>query len=252
MILNNKRPSLENLITSEELNLEILHPGGFEITEELARLCDIHKGKNVLDVASGTGESAFFLEKKFKCSIIGIDISNSMIRRSVRKAIDKGIIIQFKKADAQDIPFKNDTFDAVISECMIDILEKDGAIEEMIRIARPGAYIGIHNFCWKEDAPEVLKQKFSKIEGVELKTAGEWRQIFEKAGLIDINIIDRSNLISEWEKNILEGLGTFAWLKICFKIINKWGIAGLMTIRESRKIIKNQHSGYSIIVGKKQ
>lgn len=250
MIRNDRQPSLENLIICEELSLDILHPGGFEITEELALLCNIGRGKNVLDAGSGTGESAFFLEKKFKCKIIGIDISSNMIRRAVRKAIDKGIIIQFKKADAHDIPSKDNTFDAVISECMTDIIDSE-VIAEFVRIARSGAYIGIHNFYWKENVPEHLKQTFEKIEKIKLTTVEEWVQSYKKAGLVDIKFIDRSNLISEWEKKILEKQGAFAWIKIYFKIIKKWGFSGLMTIRESRRIIKNQYSGYGIIVGKK-
>ena len=111
-----KRPSLENLIESEYVGLEILHPGGVEITRELAELCYIGKDMKVLDVASGTGESAFYLVQNFGCRIVGIDISDYMIERARRKAIEKGVIIEFKKGDAHDLPFIDNTFDAVISE----------------------------------------------------------------------------------------------------------------------------------------
>ena len=59
-----KRPLLENLIESEDLGLEILHPGGLDITKELAELCNIGKDALVLDVASGTGKSACILNKE--------------------------------------------------------------------------------------------------------------------------------------------------------------------------------------------
>ena len=49
------RPSLETLIEDLDLGLEVLHPGGLEITRELAQLCRIGRGARVLDVASGTG-----------------------------------------------------------------------------------------------------------------------------------------------------------------------------------------------------
>ena len=95
-----KRLSLENLIESEDAGLEILHPGRLEITRELAELCHIGKDTSVLDVASGTGESAFYLAQNFGCRVIGIDISDYMIVRAKKKAIEKGIIIEFKKGDA--------------------------------------------------------------------------------------------------------------------------------------------------------
>lgn len=245
------RPSLENLLISEEIGLEILHPGGLEITRDLAQLCHIGHVINVLDVASGTGESAFFLAKNFKCKIIGIDISYKMIRKAVRKAIDNGVIIQFKKADAHEIPFKDNSFDAVISECTTSILDKERAMLEMTRVARPGAYIGIHDICWQKDTPENVKERFAQIEGWRPETLDGWKSRFEKAGLTDIIIEDRSNLIPEWEKEINEKLGLIMRYRIYMKIIKKWGIGGFRTIMESRRIFRSKHTGYGIIVGKK-
>jgi len=251
MIKKNKHPSLENILESEDLSLDILHPGGFEITRELAQLCHINKLIKVLDVGSGTGESAFYLVRNFNCHIIGIDISDRMIKMAKRKAIDHGVIIQFKKGDAHDLPFKDNTFDAVISECTTSILDKERAIGEMVRVTRSGGYIGIHDICWKKDTPEYPKQKFSEIEFRKPETLGSWKIQFEKVGLIDVMIKDRSNLIPEWEIAVSEKLGLVGLLKILLKIIKNWGIGGLRKVMESRRIFHSQHTGYGIIVGKK-
>ncbi len=114
MTKDDKRPSLETLIEAEDVGLEILHPGGLEITRQLAELSHIDKDTMVLDVASGTGESALYLVTKFGCQVTGIDISELMIGRASRKAIEKGIIIKFKKGDAHNLSFDDNTFDAVI------------------------------------------------------------------------------------------------------------------------------------------
>ena len=50
--------SLERLLEDEDLGIEVLHPGGLDITRELASMCGIGKGTTVLDVATGTGEGA--------------------------------------------------------------------------------------------------------------------------------------------------------------------------------------------------
>jgi arsenite methyltransferase len=251
MIRKNKRPSLENIIESEDVCLEILHPGGIEITRELAQLCLIGKFTKVLDIGSGTGESAFYLVRNFNCHLIGIDISDRMIKRAKRKAIDYGVIIQFKKGDAHDLPFKDNTFDAVISECATSILDKERAIGEMVRVARPGGYIGIHDICWKKETPEHPKQRLEEIEFRRPETLEGWKTQFEKAGLTEVMIEDRSDLIPEWEKDILEKLGIIVRLKIFLKIIKNWGIGGLRRIMESRRIFQSGHTGYGIIVGKK-
>ena len=44
--------------------LEILHPGGIERTDEMARMCKIGKDKKVLDIGSGKGVTACYLAQK--------------------------------------------------------------------------------------------------------------------------------------------------------------------------------------------
>jgi ubiquinone/menaquinone biosynthesis C-methylase UbiE len=53
------------------LALESLHPSGLETTRQLAKVYSIQRGDAVLDVASGTGETAFLLAKAFGASVFG-------------------------------------------------------------------------------------------------------------------------------------------------------------------------------------
>jgi ubiquinone/menaquinone biosynthesis C-methylase UbiE len=159
------KPSLENLIESQDLGLEILHPGELEITKELAELCHVGRNSKVLDVASGTGQSASYLAESFSCHVIGIDASDFMVDKARGKGKEKSLTVELKKADAHDLPFTDNTFDVVISECTTCVLDKKLAIGEMMRVVRPGGYVGIHDICWKEDTPEKMKQSLDKIEG---------------------------------------------------------------------------------------
>jgi len=246
-----KRLSLENFIESEDVGLDILHPGRLEITRELAELCHIGKDTSVLDVASGTGESAFFLVQNFGCRVIGIDISDYMNVRAKKKAIEKGIIIEFKKGDAHNLPFIDNTFDAVISECTTCLLNKERAIGEMVRVAKTGGYVGIHDVCWNEGTPAHLKDRLAELEGERPGTLSGWKNIFEKAGLKDVIIMDKSYLITDWGKDIRKKIGGIRHLKIFLKIIKNWGVGGLWIIRESMQIFESEHMGYGIIVGRK-
>lgn len=58
---NRRKVSLEMLVESGDLGLPVLHPGGLATTRELAEFCHVRPGKQLLDVASGTGESACWL-----------------------------------------------------------------------------------------------------------------------------------------------------------------------------------------------
>jgi SAM-dependent methyltransferase len=244
-------PSLEELIESVDLKLEVLHPGGLAITKELAEFCHVSKDTKLLDVSSGTGESACFLAEQFGCQVTGVDVSDYMVDRARRKAAERGLSVAFKQGDAHNLPFDEHSFDAVISECTTCLLEKERAISEMVRVAKPGRYVGIHDICWKEDTPEQMKQKLAEIEGERPETLAGWKRLFEQAGLKDVVTVDKSSLIPDWEKSIRKELGLVGELKIFLKVLTKWGISGFKHVRASEQIFKSPHVGYGIIVGRK-
>lgn len=250
-----KRPSLERLlerlIESEDLGLEVLHPGGLEITKELAELCKIGKDSFVLDVASGTGESAYYLADTFGARIVGVGISDAMIERARRKAAQRNLAVEFKKGDAHRLPFGDGTFDAAISECTTSILNKEKAIGEMMRVVKRGGRVGIHDLCWKEGAPEQVKKKLAEIEGERPETLEGWKALFEKAGLADVAALDRSHLIPAWMKSARKKLGLSRLFSIYLKVLRAWGIAGLRDVRETERIFGSRHTGYGIIIGEK-
>ncbi len=222
-----------------------------EITEELAGLCHIGKQSMVLDVASGTGESATYLVKNFGCKVIGVDVSGYMVESARRKSAENKLDINFIRGDAQNLSFGNDTFDAVISECTTCLLDKEKAIAEMARVAKPGGYVGIHDICWIDGTPESLKSRLEEIEGERPETLIGWKKQFEKAGLNDVSTADRSNLLHEWLKEIKNNIGIKGQIKIFLKIIRYRGTGGLRTALESEKIFESQYTGYGIIVGRK-
>jgi len=245
------KPSLENLIESEDIGLEVLHPGGTEITEELAELCNIREGKSVLDVACGTGESACFIAEKFKCKVMGIDASEYMIQKAREKAKNRRVEVEFKIANAHNLPFGENLFDAVISECTTCLLHKEKAISEMKRVCKSGGYVGIHDVCWKDKTPVSIKRKLAEIEGERPETLDGWKKLFEDAGLVDVIAIDKSHLMKRWRVEIKKKLGIIGQLRIFAKVLRNWGLSGLKTIRESQSIFESEHIGYGIIVGRK-
>lgn len=252
MTLDRKKcPSLENLIENEDLGLESLHPGGLEITQELARLCQIGKDTSVLEVASGTGESACYLSASLQACVVGIDSSDSMIERAKQKAKQRNLEIEFEKADAHQLPFGEATFERVFSECTTCLLDKERAIREMVRIVKPGGYVGIHDICWQPDTPEKMKKRLAESEGESPETLEGWKLLFEKAGLVDIETVDKSFLIPTWIKESKKKLGLKGELKILLKIVRKWGLRGLRNIWSSEQIFQSQYTGYGIIVGRK-
>ena len=244
-------PSLEHLIETENLNIETLHPGGLNITKELANLCRISAGVSVLEVACGTGESACFLASDFGALVTGVDISALMIDRAKQKAKERRLNLDFQLANAHKLPFDDNLFFAVLSECAVCNLDKDQVISEMARVTVHGGFVGIHDLCWDNQAPEGLKQRLAEIEQEWPETADGWRMKFEEAGLEEVIVSDKTDLLQMWRKDFKKRLGIRGYIGMIVKILRRWGISGLRRVLESERIFASKHMRYVIIVGKK-
>jgi arsenite methyltransferase len=245
------RASLEALVEAGWLKLESLHPGGLDTTRELAELCGIQKGARVVDVASGTGETACFLAERLDARVFGVELSEEMIRKARAKTPATSLKIQFVNADASSLPLPTAQFDAAICECTLCLLEKERALSEMVRVVRPGGCIGIHDLCWKAQAPDRLKRSLAKIEGENPETLEGWQRLFAQAGLIQIKAVEKSALMSKWMKESRKLLGLTGQVMLGFKVIRRWGFQGLWRVLQSERIFASEFLGYGIVVGTK-
>lgn len=235
-----------------DLGIETLHPGGSSVTRELAEMAGIEAGSDVLDVASGTGEGACFLASEFSCRVQGVDLSEQMVERATRKARERGIDgVEFTAGDAHDLPFEDGRFDAVVSECTLCFLDQERALREMVRVAKPGGRVGIHDLAWKEDAPDEIKATLARLEDERPQTLAGWRRLFEDAGLEDVTAADRSDVIPGWMKESRKQMGLSGQAKAAWKIVTTAGPGGLIRLWQSERVFASPHLGYGIIVGRK-
>ena len=69
--------------------------------------------KQILDVATGTGELAIALWKKFRVKITAVDLSQEMLNLADKKIKELGADITIQKANAENLPFESNKFDTV-------------------------------------------------------------------------------------------------------------------------------------------
>ena len=106
----------------------------------ISKLKDINP-KQLLDVATGTGDLALEAHKQLKPEkIIGIDIAVKMLEIGRTKLKRKGLteIITFEEGDSENLPFEDNSFDAVIVAFGVrNFANVEKGLQEMIRVLRP-------------------------------------------------------------------------------------------------------------------
>jgi ubiquinone/menaquinone biosynthesis C-methylase UbiE len=135
------------------------HLGSLEATHKLVEMCLIDKGKYVLDVGCGVGATPVYLAKNVGCRVMGVDLLDKMVGQSREWGKAEGLeeLLDFSVADARELPFDDNSFDAIISESVNTFCEdKSEAMREYVRVAKLGGYVGMTEITWlKPPSPEV-------------------------------------------------------------------------------------------------
>jgi arsenite methyltransferase len=196
---NRKELSSKGISESESCYFELQahigatkHGGGLRVTRELIELCHIDKDKYVLDIGCGVGTTSCYIAKRLGCDVVGVDISEGMVDRSNERAKREGVAnrVEFKVADAQNLPFQDGLFDAVICESVTAFVEdKQRAVSEYVRVTKLGGYIGLNESIWiKAPPPKELVKWASRLYGgkTEFMTSEGWQELFKGLGLREI------------------------------------------------------------------
>src|SRR5215469_11459671 len=80
------------------------------VSELLARAADVHSGHRVLDVAAGTGNSALAAARR-GARVTATDIVPEALETASRRAAAEGLELDVRDANAQELPFEDETFD---------------------------------------------------------------------------------------------------------------------------------------------
>jgi ubiquinone/menaquinone biosynthesis C-methylase UbiE len=104
----------------------------------LLKLAEINENNSVLEIGCGAGH---ILERINKGKLTGIDIADIQVKRSKTRLGSKAEII---KASAEELPFKNESFDRIIcTEVFEHVLDPLKALNEMHRVLKNNGLISL-------------------------------------------------------------------------------------------------------------
>ncbi len=115
-----------------------LKGGEAKSRNEYLKYVGIKEGDRVLEVSVGNGANIKFLPGN--AEYFGIDVSWGQLRKCLAFELKFGLDIELFQAEAEHLPFCDEAFDVVFNVGSINYFEdKKRAIEEMFRVAKPGA-----------------------------------------------------------------------------------------------------------------
>jgi ubiquinone/menaquinone biosynthesis C-methylase UbiE len=187
----------ENLVTDERLRLEFndwaragrgegMEKGHRPIGEQAIELMVIPTAACVLDVGCGSGwASRLMAEKASRGRIVGIDISDEMIRLA-RESSAPFANVEFQVATAERLPFTDAEFTHAFSmESLYYYADIRAALREIKRVLKPGGRFVSVVDLYEENVPSHQWIDQLKVP-VQLLSSADYRTLFEHAGFINV------------------------------------------------------------------
>ena len=163
------------------------------VGESLCEAVDVAAGWRVLDVAAGNGNAALAAARRGG-DVTATDYVGDLLAGAQRRAEAEGLPLETRVADAENLPFADEEFDAVLSTFGVMFTPNpERAAAELQRVCRPGGKIGLANW-----APDGFIGSMFRVIGKHVPppagvpsplawgTEARLHELFETADRIDI------------------------------------------------------------------
>ncbi|MDE1840889.1 MAG: arsenite methyltransferase [Thaumarchaeota archaeon] len=160
------------------------------------KFANLKDGETVVDLGSGAGIDAFLSANKVSKSgqVIGIDMTDEMLDKARKNAKEGNYTnVEFRKGDIEkNIPVADNTVDAVISNCVINLTtDKTSAFRQVHRILKQGGRMVISDLVTDREVEQDqvnAEQWCSCIDGA--LTRENYIQSIKKAGFVNVDVLE--------------------------------------------------------------
>lgn len=182
------------------------HPGGTQLTHELAERLGLGRNSRVLDIASGRGTSALYLAEHFGCEVVGVDLSEENVRLATAAAVELGLSdrVHFILGDAEHLAMADASFSAIICECAFCTFpDKAAAVREFYRVLVPGGRLGLIDLTKAAGTAPALAGLLAWIACIgDAQTADRYEASLHSGGFQIDERLDRSECLVEMVRQV--------------------------------------------------
>jgi arsenite methyltransferase len=129
----------------------------------------INNGDSVLDLGSGAGNDCFVARALVgeEGNVTGIDFTDEMLKKAGENVKKLGYTnVVFVKVDIEDMPLPGNTFDVVLSNCVLNLVpDKNKAFAEIFRVLKPDGHFCVSDVVIKGYLPEKLRKDAEMYDG---------------------------------------------------------------------------------------
>ncbi len=127
------------------------------VGETLCEALDLRAGERVLDVAAGNGNATLAAARRW-CDVVSTDYVPALLDKGRARAAAQGLPVDFRVADAENLPFEDGSFDVVLSTFgAMFTPDHTRPAREMLRVVRSGGRIGLANWTPESFIGELFK-----------------------------------------------------------------------------------------------
>lgn len=158
---------------------------------------EIEKGETILDLGCGRGMDTINAARLVGCNgkVTGLDLTPAMIEEAVKNAENEKIEnVSFVLGDIENLPFEDQSFDGIISNCVINhARSKKKAYGEIQRVLKPGGRFVVADAVTKEPLPPEVKndpEAWAQCFGGAI-TEDEYLESILSAGFHMVTVLNR-------------------------------------------------------------
>lgn len=156
------------------LQKQVYRPPHDEVIAQL----EAHQSRRIADIACGTGVLTARIERDLNPDkIYGVDMSEGMLD----KARTKSTGVSWMHGPAEQLPFEDQSVDAVVTTTAFHFFNQPAALREFHRVLTPGGLVAVTAIASRGSRFQVPASNLWKPQ--HNATAAEFRTLFENAGL---------------------------------------------------------------------